>query len=168
MSLLRSLRRRLAEPSLGVAVLGLAAAAALLPARAQMPGVTRDVLTEYYDNTLIWQDLTTRAVGRLWLDGDGHFFVFYNMGPQPRPPDISGPFQVEGRWGTYTLRHGNGAYQLCLWPAAPRTRIDAEVQHEVFAQSACYPFAAHKPGDVWAQTADTLGRPYRFWLVSGR
>jgi hypothetical protein len=144
------------------------AALTLLAVSAAARALDGGVLADYYDNTLIWQNQVTHAVGRIWLNRDGQYYVFYNMGPQARPPDINGPFQVQGRVGAYTLREDGGVYQLCLWPAAPRTRIGAEVQHELFAEGACYRFNLHHPGDVWHESNDTEGRDYKLWLVRGR
>ena len=137
---------------------------AALPAVAADP----DPLASYYENTLIWQNQATKAIGRLWLERDGRYFAFYNVGPQSTPPGANGPFQVQGREGTYTLRNGAAPYQLCLWPAAPRVRIGAEAARELHAEGACYRFTPRDVGAMWDETADPLNRPYRFWLVKGR
>jgi hypothetical protein len=123
---------------------------------------------DYFDNTLIWQNQATGATGRLWLNQDGHYFAFYNLGPQPKPPDVNGPFQVEGRLGTFTLRSEGGAAQLCLWPASPRMQLSAQIQHELFSEGMCYDFVPHAVGDIWTESADPLHRSYKFWLVKGR
>ena len=125
-------------------------------------------LGDYYDNTLIWQNQISRAVGRLWLNRDGRYYAFYNLGSQSRPPDVNGPFQVEGRIGTYTVREDAGQSLLCLWPAAPRTRLGAEIQHELFAENRCYRLPLHRVGDSWTQLDDTDGRAYKYWFVPGR
>jgi len=128
---------------------------------------TADPLANYYTSTLICEDQTTKAQCRLWLNPDGKYFAFYNLGPQSKVPDINGPFQVEGREGTYTLRDDGGVYQLCLWVAAPRIRIGAEVAGEMYSEAACYPFAPHKAGDAW-NDKDLVGRDTKFWLMKGR
>jgi hypothetical protein len=127
-----------------------------------------DPLANYYDNTLVWQNQATRAIGRIWLNRDGRYFAFYNVGPQSTPPGTNGPFQVQGREGSYTLRKSAAPYQLCLWPAAPRMRIGAEVARELHAEGACYRFTPREVGAEWNETADPLNRPYKFWLVMGR
>jgi len=133
-----------------------------------LPLLAAEPLSEYYDNTLVWQNQSTRAVGRMWLNRDGHYFAFYNMGPQAKVPDTNGPFQVQGRQGSYTLREQDGHYSLCLWPAAPRMRIGAEVQHELFSEGACYSFVPHKSGELWMEDNDPGSRSYKMWLVKGR
>jgi hypothetical protein len=135
---------------------------------APLPAVDGPRLADYYDNTLIWKNLSTGSVGRLWLNRDGRYYAFYNLGPQPRPPDVNGPFQVEGRIGTYTVRDDGGQSRLCLWPAAPRTRLGAEMQHELFAESRCYPLTLHRVGDSWTQQSSTDTREYKYWFVPGR
>jgi hypothetical protein len=125
-------------------------------------------LHDYFENTLIWQNQATGATGRIWLNQDGHYFAFYNLGPQAKAPDVHGPFQVEGRLGTFTLRTEGGASQLCLWPASPRVQLSAQMQRELYSESACYDFAPHAVGDIWTESADPLHRSYKFWLVKGR
>jgi hypothetical protein len=142
----------------------IAAAMLLLTAVA----VAADFPSEYYDATLIWQNQETKAVGRLWLNPGGKYFAFYNLGPQARPPDITGPFQVQGREGSYTLRTSDGGLQLCLWVAAPRQEIGAEQRHELFSEARCYALSPHHVGEVWSETAASDGRSYKFWLVKGR
>lgn len=127
-----------------------------------------DPLANYYDNTLIWQNPATHAIGRLWLERDGHYFAFYNVGAQSQPATPDGPFQVQGREGTYTLRTAGSGWRLCLWPAAPRIRIGAEGQRELYAGADCYLFSPHAVGDSWTESADSAGRDYRFWLARGR
>jgi hypothetical protein len=125
-------------------------------------------LHEYFENTLIWHNQVTGATGRLWLNQDGHYFAFYNLGPQIKPPDVNGPFQVEGRIGTFTLRTERGASLLCLWPASPRLQLAAQIQHELYSEPMCYDFVPHAVDDVWNESADPLHRSYKFWLVKGR
>jgi hypothetical protein len=140
----------------------------LLGASAVARAADAGPVADYFGNTLIWKNLSTQAVGRLWLDADGTYHVFYNLGPQARPPDINGPFQVEGRLGTYTVRDDAGPLALCLWPAAPRVVLGAEKQRELYAEGRCYPFEPRKPGESWKQSADPTAREYKFWFVPGR
>jgi hypothetical protein len=148
-------------PTAAVLAVLLAGTAPLQAAGMTSPG-------NYFDNTLIWQNQATGATGRIWLNPDGRYFAFYNLGPQPRPPDIHGPFQVEGRTGTFTVRSENGAAQLCLSPASPRIELGAQLQHELYSEGMCYGFDPHAVGDSWSATADPLARSYKFWLVKGR
>lgn len=127
-----------------------------------------DPLADYYDNTVIWQNQTSRVIGRLWINRDGKYYVFYNMGAQAKPAGINGPFAAQAREGTYTLRSDEGEYQLCLWPAAPRTNIAAATQRELYAEANCYPFRPRSVGDVWTENGDPLNRPYKLWFMSGR
>jgi hypothetical protein len=125
-------------------------------------------LHQYFDNTLIWKNQATGATGRIWLNADGRYFAFYNLGPQPKPPDVHGPFQIEGRPGTFTLRAEGSESLLCLWPASRRLELGAQLQHELYSEAMCYEFAPHAIGDSWIEDADPLHRPYKFWLVKGR
>jgi hypothetical protein len=62
-------------------------------------------LHDYFHNTLIWQNQASRATGRIWLNPDGRYYAFYNLGPQPKAPDVHGPFQVEGAPGHVHAAH---------------------------------------------------------------
>jgi hypothetical protein len=143
---------------LGVCLMPLLAPAAAPPA---------DPLAAYYDNTLACQDQASKAVCRVWLNRDGHYYAFYDLGPQAKQPDIDGPFRIEGREGTYTLRSEAGSYQLCLWVAAPRIRIGAEKQREIYSEATCYAFTPHKLGESWNES-DSSGRSIKLWLLAGR
>jgi hypothetical protein len=125
-------------------------------------------LQDYFNNTLIWQNQASGATGRIWLNPDGRYYAFYNLGPQPKPPDVHGPFQIEGRQGTFTLRNEAAGSLLCLWPASPRPELKAQQQHELYSEPMCYPFVPHSVGDIWDDSADPLNRAYKFWLVKGR
>jgi hypothetical protein len=134
-----------------------------LPARA-----ADETLAAYFDNTLVWQNQVSKSTGRLWLNRDGKYYAFYDMGEQSVPPNANGPFRVQGREGTYTLRGSAAPYQLCLWPAAPRIAIGADRANEVYAGGRCYDFTPHAVGDNWSESADPTNRTYRFWLRAGR
>lgn len=126
-----------------------------------------DPVANYYDNTLTCQNQVTKAVCRVWLNRDGRYYVFYNLGAQPKMPDINGPFQINGRTGTYTIRNDDGQTRLCLWVEAPRIKINAEQQREMYSEATCYPFTPHKVGDKWSEK-DLLGRDLTLWLTEGR
>jgi hypothetical protein len=143
------------------------AGACLLPLCALSAAPAADPLANYYDNTLACQNQVSKGVCRVWLNRDGHYFVFYDLGAQAKPPDINGPFRIEGREGTYTLREEAGSYQLCLWVAAPRIRIGAEQQRELYSEATCYAFTPHKVGDSWSEN-DLAGRSNKLWLLAGR
>jgi hypothetical protein len=57
---------------------------------------------------------------------------------------------------------------LCLSPASPRIDLGAQLQRELYSEALCYGFVAHAVGDIWIESADPLGRSYKFWLVKGR
>jgi hypothetical protein len=143
------------------------AVACLLPLLSPAAAPPTDPLAAYYENTLACQNQESKAVCRVWLNRDGHYYAFYALGPQAKPPDIDGPFRIEGREGTYTLRAEAGAYQLCLWVAAPRIRIGAEKQRELYSEATCYAFTPHKVGDSWSEN-DLSGRSNKLWLLAGR
>lgn len=145
-------------------IASLGAAAADKSGKSPQPA---DPLADYYANTLVCQNQVTKAVCRLWVNPDGHYFAFFDNGSQPNPPGIEGPFQIEGREGTYTVRNDDGSTQLCLWVAAPRIRLLAESQQQMYSESACYPLAAHKAGESWL-AKDASGRDVKFWLMAGR
>lgn len=128
---------------------------------------TTDPLANYYENTLACQNQQSKAVCRLWLNRDGRYYVFYDLGPQAKMADIDGPFRIEGREGTFTLRRDGGKYQLCLWVAAPRILLGAEREQELFSEARCYPFTPHQVGDRWSQS-DPAGRDNTLWLLKGR
>ncbi len=148
-----------------MALLGAAAVACMLAVPAS--AADADPLAAYYDNTLVCQNQVTKAKCRLWLNRTGKFYVFYDLGSQPKKPDINGPFQINGREGTYTLRKDGAKYKLCLWPAAPRIYINAEQQREVFTDAGCNDFTPHKLNDSWTDK-DLVGRDVKFWLMEGR
>ena len=127
-----------------------------------------DTLGAYFDNTLVWQNQASKSTGRLWLNRDGKYYAFYDVGEQKQPPMADGPFRVQGREGTYTLRGTSAPYQLCLWPAAPRIVIGAEKANEVYAGARCYDFTPRAVGDTWTETADPTNRSYKFYLRKGR
>jgi hypothetical protein len=139
----------------------------LMPILAPAAAPPADPLAAYYENTLACQDQVSKAVCRVWLNRDGHYYAFYDLGPQERPPGIDGPFRIEGREGTYTLRTEAGSYQLCLWVAAPRIRIGAEKQRELYSEASCYAFMPHKVGESWNES-DSSGRSIKLWLLAGR
>jgi hypothetical protein len=142
-------------------------ASALLPICSQSAAPPADPLANYYDNTLACQNQVSKGVCRVWLNRDGHYFAFYDLGKQETPPGIDGPFRIEGREGTYTVRSEGGSYQLCLWVMAPRIRIGAEKQRELYSETTCYPFTPHKVGESWSED-DLAGRSNKLWLLPGR
>lgn len=148
-------------------MLSLAAGAVAVAADKKTPAPA-DPLANYYDNTLSCRNEVTKAICRVWLNRDGKYFVFYNLGAQPKAPDINGPFQINGRAGTYTVRTGaSGQVKLCLWVEAPRIKILAEQKQEMYSQATCYPFTPHKVGDKWTEQ-DLQGRELTMWLTEGR
>ncbi|MGC3982148.1 MAG: hypothetical protein QM808_12905 [Steroidobacteraceae bacterium] len=133
----------------------------------QVRAADADPLESYYGNTVACQNQVTKATCRLWLNRDGKYFSFYDVGTQAKMPDSNGPFKINGREGTFTLRKENGNYKLCLWVAAPRIKITAEQQREIYSEGACYPFTPKKVGDSWTEK-DLMGRDVKMWLMQGR
>jgi hypothetical protein len=124
-------------------------------------------LQSFFDNTLICQDRDTKAVCHVWFNSDGSYYVFYDLGLQPKPALVDGPFQFEGREGTYLLKEQAGGVEVCLRPAIPVVALAAQHAHEFLSEAECYPLALHNVGARWQQ-ADRRGREYTFWLMAGR
>ena len=123
------------------------------------------VLAGYYGNSLVCRNEKTRAICHVWLDADGRYYAFYDLGAQGRPAGIHGPFEIEGREGRYTLRGRSGTFQVCLHPNPPM-KIGAEQARELFSRAACYPLAIHRVGDEWE--IGWHGQRYTLWLLAGR
>ncbi len=123
------------------------------------------VLSHYYGNSLVCRNEKTRAICHVWLDADGRYDAFYDLGAQGKPVGIHGPFEIEGREGRYTLRRRSGAFEVCLQPQPPM-KIEAERAHELFSQAACYPLSRHRVGDQWE--VEWQGVRYTLWLLAGR
>ena len=121
----------------------------------------------FFENTLVCQDRETKAVCRAWFNGDGGYYVFYDLGAQSKPASIDGPFQFEGREGTYSLHEQTGGVEVCLQPAMPVVPLAAQSAHEFLSEAECYPLALHAVGARWQQS-DRRGRQYTFWLMAGR
>jgi len=132
--------------------------------RAAVPGASA-VLTHYYGNSLVCRDEKTRAICHVWLDADGRYYAFYDLGARGKPAGIHGPFEIEGREGRYTLRGRSGAFEVCLQPQPPM-KIGAERAHELFSQAACYPLSRRRVGDQWE--LEWQGVRYTLWLLAGR
>jgi hypothetical protein len=121
----------------------------------------------FIDNTLVCQDRETKAVCHVWFNGDGSYYVFYDLGPQTTPASVTGPFQYEGREGMYSLHDRTDVVEVCLRPATPVVPLAAQRAHEYFSGAECYPLAVHAVGARWQQS-DRRGRQYTFWLMAGR
>jgi len=113
--------------------------ACLLPLLSQAAAPAADPLAAYYDNTLACQNQVSKAVCRVWLNRDGHYYAFYDLGVQAKQPDIDGP----------------------------RIRIGAEKQRELYSEATCYGFTPHKVGESWSEN-DLAGRSNKLWLLAGR
>ena len=124
-----------------------------------------DALASYYENSLVCQNQKTHAVCHLWLNPDGTYYAFYDLGPQPKPAQIDGPFEIEGREGRYRVVARQGALEVCLQPQPP-VSLAAESAHELFSEAACYAVAPHKVGDKWE--ISWQGAQYTLWLLEGR
>lgn len=112
------------------------AATLLLPASAAIAAHAPDPLANYYGNTLISERLINRSGGggaaHVWLERDGSYISF----------DVT----TGGRHGTYSLKGGPGAYQLCMNYPAPMGTL-------------CYPIQPRHVGEVWiVGDPGTLGK----------
>ena len=58
--------------------------ACLLPLLSQAAAPAADPLAAYYDNTLACQNQVSKAVCRVWLNRDGHYYAFYDLGVQAK------------------------------------------------------------------------------------
>jgi hypothetical protein len=121
----------------------------------------------YLGNTLVCHNPTSGVVCRLWLNADGRYFVFFNRGALEGPATLQGPFQIEMREGRYTVRSDSIVPQLCLWPAAPRIKLDVEAEREIFSAAECYALPQLTVGQT-VPGRDAAGRVVQFWLLAGR
>jgi hypothetical protein len=124
-----------------------------------------DPLASYYGNSLVCQNQKTHAVCHVWLNPDGSYYSFYDLGPQPEPAQINGPFQVEGREGRYSVTARSGVLEVCMRPQPP-VLLAAQSAHELFSEAACYPIAHHDIGDKWV--THWKGAQYTLWLLERR
>lgn len=127
---------------------------------------TPDPLAGHYGNTVLCQEVDSRHACRLWLDPDGGYKVFYDFGPQNKPATVNGPFQFEGREGTYTIQRDANAVRVCLKPAST-AQYRMQSDRKLFGEAACYAIEPRQPGANWTQR-DALDRAVRLWLVAGR
>jgi hypothetical protein len=123
----------------------------------------------FFNNTIYCQNQKSLLSCALWLDPDGTYIVFFNRGGQKiMPQSAAGPFQFEGREGTYTTRIVGKDTQACLKPdtSTPFTYY-TEKDGEVFAGAGCYTLPVL---DVGTSEIKTLpgGKTYKFWLLAGR
>jgi len=143
----------------------LALALGLAPkARAQTVGAEN-----FFNNTIYYQNQKTLVSGALWLDPDGTYIVYFNRGGQKiMPQSAAGPFQFEGREGTYTTRIVGKDTEACLKPdtSTPFTYY-TEKDGEVFAGTDCYALPALAVGTREIKTLPD-GKSYKFWLLAGR
>ena len=163
------MKRKTLVPAVVLGLIGIFASLMTLTASAadKKASAPVDPLANYYSNTLTCRNEVTKAICRVWLNSNGEYFVFYNLGSQSKAPDINGPFQINGRTGSYTVRRDGDGVKLCLWVAAPRIKILAEQNQEMYSAATCYPFTPHKVGDKWTEQ-DLQGRELTMWLTKGR
>jgi hypothetical protein len=120
----------------------------------------------YLGNTLVCQDTTDGATGRLWLNADGSYRIFYDRGHPTVPQSATAP--IEERQGTYTTSFGLNGNEVCMTPDASIVqRGQIEQDGEIYAGSACYPLPLKAVGQTWT-TTDAAGHSYRMWLQQGR
>jgi len=145
-------------------ILGLTAMTAFAVARAQTVGAEN-----FFNNTIYLQNQKTLVSGALWLNQDGSYIVFFNRGGQKiMPQSAAGPFQLEGREGTYTTRIVGSSTEACLKPdTSTKFTYYTEKGGEVFAGSGCYELPVLAVGASEVKTLPD-GKTYKFWLLGGR
>ena len=121
----------------------------------------------YFENSLVCRNQTNGTSCQLWLNKDGTYQVMFNRGPQEAKPSANGPWQLEGRDGTYSMRERDGVSQVCLQPNSGSGSYEVERANEIFASAGCYPLELHSLGEKWDQK-DGAGHTYTMWLVEGR
>jgi hypothetical protein len=125
-------------------------------------------LSAYFGNSVVCKALMGPASCHLWLNADGSYDIFYDRGMQSESPkDMHGPFEFEGRDGSYRLENAPTGYRLCLTPNKAAWGYAIEKTHELFAEASCYAIAPHQIGDAWLDI-DAYGKHYKMWLLAGR
>lgn len=122
-----------------------------------------------YDNTVYFQNQGSLVSGSLWLNQDGSYVVYFNRGVQKTvPQSAAGPFQFEGREGSYTTRIMGGKTQACLKPDdAAGFTYNAEKAGEIYAGTGCYDLPALAVGTSGLMKKSD-GKTYKMWLLAGR
>jgi hypothetical protein len=143
------------------------ACSALVASTTSVTAANLTSLQSFFENTLVCQDHETKAVCRVWFNDDGGYYVFYDLGAQSKPASIKGPFQFEGREGTYSVNEQTDGVEVCLHPATPVVSLAAQSAHEFLSEAECYALVLHAVGARWQQS-DRRGRQYTFWLMAGR
>jgi len=154
-------------PSLGVVAFASFAAAGLASspaAHAQTVGAE-----PFFNNTIYCQNQANLNTCTLWLNSDGSYQVFYNRGVQKTvPQSAGGPFQYEGREGTYSTKIVGAATQACLKPdTSTAFTYNTEKAGELYAGTGCYDLPALAVGASQI-VKEPGGKTYKLWLLSGR
>jgi hypothetical protein len=127
-----------------------------------------DPFVTYYGNTLFCQIRDSATQCRLWIDPDGRYKLFYDLGPQLAPADVNtGPWRFESQEGHYRIQSNIAGPQLCLTPNLQPVKLVIVSEHMLYADARCYDLAAHELGERWNQR-DSMARQYSFWLLKGR
>ena len=125
-----------------------------------------DAASPYFNNSLLCKSQSSGAVCDLWLDAGGKYMVFYDSGKKAYVKGVDGPFEYEGRQGTYTAVVAPDGVRLCLKPEAdhpPRPRGNSPA---LFHDAGCVTLPSHPVGDLWDYSY--RGETYKIGLIAGR
>ena len=120
----------------------------------------------YFGNSLLCKSQSSGGVCDLWLDASGKYAVFYDTGKKAYIKGIEGPFENEGRQGTYTATAIGNATEICLTPeidTPPRPRGNSP---SLFHDQGCVTLPNHPAGQLWDFTYQ--GETYTMGLIKGR
>lgn len=120
----------------------------------------------YFGNSLLCKSAKTGAVCELWLDESGKYAVFYDSGKKAFVTGVNGPFQNEGRQGTYTAKAGKDGLKLCLKPETDKPPRPKGASPALFHDAGCLTLPAHAVGELWDFTWQ--GETYKMGLIKGR
>lgn len=123
--------------------------------------------SQYFNNTLLCQNTSNKAFCRLWLNPDGSYQLYYRFGKQPKMPEADGPFEMEGRDGTYTASSEGAMLNICLKPNPVGIPLQMETAHVFFGEQRCYEVEQHRFNDTWQQQGPD-GKTYQLWMLEGR
>jgi hypothetical protein len=119
----------------------------------------------YFGNSLLCKS-AAGGVCDLWLEPSGEYSVFYDSGKKAFVKDVTGPFQYEGRKGTYTASRADGGVQICLTPEAENPPRPSGASPALFHDAGCVTVPDHPLGEVWNFTFQ--GEGYKVGLIKGR
>ncbi|HTP40426.1 MAG TPA: hypothetical protein VMI92_12740 [Steroidobacteraceae bacterium] len=120
----------------------------------------------YFGNSLLCKAASTGAVCQLWLDENGKYAVFYDSGKKAYVKGVDGPFQYEGRQGTYTASAVKDGLKVCLKPEADHPPRPRGASPALFHDAGCVTLPTHATGELWDFSYQ--GETYKMGLIKGR